>query len=67
MVTTRTLYSATRMYGTVRGRPYIQKNHISQIHLYLHLYIRRNRDLETGHYMQTVLVSEQTYVRAVLY
>ena len=33
-------YSASRLYGTVRGRPYIKKYHISEIHLYL--YIRRN-------------------------
>ena len=60
-------FSATRLYGTVRGRPCNQKNHISEIHLYLYLYIRRNRELETGHYMQTFLVSEQPYRRAALY
>ena len=60
-------YSATRLYGRVRDRPYIQKNHISEIHLYLYLYMRRNRDLETGHYMQTFLVSEQPYRRTALY
>ena len=61
----RSKYSATRLYGTVRGRPYIQKNHISEIHLYL--YIRKYRDLETVHYMQTFLVSEQPYRWAALY
>ena len=46
---------------------YIQKNFTSEVHLYLNLYIRRQRNLETGHYMQTFLVSKQPYRRAALY
>ena len=52
---------------SIQYNPLIWNGSGPPLYPYTYTYIHRNRDLETGHYMQTFLVSEQPYRMAALY